>query len=144
MPAVIRAFKKDDFPAWRKLYAAYMGKRVSANKATEVFRQTLTPKSVCKGLIAVDGDKAIGFVHLIFHQGFYPGGTVCYVEDLFVAPAARRHGIARQLLDAAFAAAEKKNCTRIYWTTDPNNKIAQKLYKQYASGTPTLRYTVAL
>lgn len=54
---------------------------------------------------------------------------VFVLYDLFVAPAARGHGAARRLLDAAVALAGETGRARLDLTTAKNNLNAQSLYE---------------
>jgi len=50
------------------------------------------------------------------------------LHDIFVKPAARRHGVARLLLDAVFAWARSKKVPRVVLHTAVNNVSAQALF----------------
>jgi len=52
-----------------------------------------------------------------------------YLEDLFVAPAARRRGVAAAMLHALEQIARARGCGRFEWTVLDWNVDAQKLYQ---------------
>jgi GNAT superfamily N-acetyltransferase len=54
------------------------------------------------------------------------------LNDLFVAPEARGHGIGRRLMDHARDFARASGAIRLELTTERNNQVAQALY--HASG----------
>ena len=52
-----------------------------------------------------------------------------YVDELGVAPRFQRQGIARRLVDAAFALAHELGCPEIWAATEPDNLPARGLYE---------------
>jgi GNAT superfamily N-acetyltransferase len=50
----------------------------------------------------------------VFHPLTWSADPYCYLEDLFVTPAARGTGTARQLLEAVFAEARRLGADRTY------------------------------
>jgi GNAT superfamily N-acetyltransferase len=53
-----------------------------------------------------------------------------YLEDLFVDPEARGHGIARALFEALAAEAKANDCARIDWWVLGWNELAKGLYRR--------------
>lgn len=97
-------------------------------------------------LLALDGDGAAGFTQL------YPAFSSVFAQrtwilnDLFVAPAARRRGIARALLDAAAGFARQDGALRLELETDLDNHHAQALYRRlgWTPYNDTLRFRLTL
>ncbi|HEY5803201.1 MAG TPA: GNAT family N-acetyltransferase [Lysobacter sp.] len=97
-------------------------------------------------LATVDG-AAAGFTQL------YPGfssvraARVWLLNDLFVAPGARRHGVGQALLAAATAFARETGAARLELETMPDNVTAQALYEstgwQRYDGTFRYRFELA-
>lgn len=73
---------------------------------------------------------AVGFVHLIPSTNTLVMRPIWYLEDLFVAPAARRQGVAEALLNAAEEFALKTGAERITLATAHDNHSAQALYRK--------------
>ena len=69
---------------------------------------------------------------------------VCYLQDLFVDPAARRGGVGRGLIEAVAAAARYRGCNRLYWTTKEDNATARSLYNRIARFNGFIRYDYPL
>lgn len=67
-------------------------------------------------LIAEDGEsQAVGFA-LFFHNfSTFLGRPGIYLEDLFVRPAARGHGLGKALLIELARLARERDCGRIEW-----------------------------
>lgn len=77
-------------------------------------------------------DRPVGLAHTILHPHTFTLKQVCYLEDLFVAPAARGRGIGRALIQAIAEAGRLHGWQRIYWVTDATNVDAQRLYASLA------------
>jgi ribosomal protein S18 acetylase RimI-like enzyme len=69
---------------------------------------------------------------------------VCYLEDLWVEPSARRAGIARTLVDALVARGKEQDWRRLYRHTETDNVAARPLYDRIARATNYVRYDIAL
>ena len=59
----------------------------------------------------------------------FVGRPGLYLEDLFVRPALRSHGIGRALLRALARIARERNCGRMEWAVLDWNEPALKFYK---------------
>lgn len=68
-------------------------------------------------------------------QEFY-----CYLQDLFVQTDNRAKGCGKSLIEAIYAEAHKKNCSRVYWLTQETNYQARILYDQVAINTGFIQY----
>ncbi len=68
----------------------------------------------------------MGFAELSIRHGAEGCDTdrVAYLEGLYVAPHARRRGIARALIEAAERWARKQGCTEFASDTQPDNRIS--------------------
>jgi GNAT superfamily N-acetyltransferase len=55
-------------------------------------------------------------------------GHSCYLQDLFVEPAQRGHGLGRALIEHVYAQAKARGCARVHWLTHETNLDAMKLY----------------
>jgi ribosomal protein S18 acetylase RimI-like enzyme len=113
------------FDQYRQFYEQEANPALALNFITERFEKS---ESVILVADAPDGNLA-GFCQL------YP--TFCSVEaapiyalyDLFVQPAARKHGVGRLLLQAAEAKALATGRARLDLTTAKTNLPAQRLYE---------------
>ncbi len=81
-------------------------------------------------LAAVDG-VAAGFVQLypVFSSTSTPPGRLWLLNDLFVAPAGRRRGVGRALMERATAWARETGATGLFLSTARDNHPAQALYE---------------
>jgi GNAT superfamily N-acetyltransferase len=95
------------------------------------------------GLAAHLNGEMVGFTHYLFHTSTW-APTVCYLQDLFTAEAARNHGAARALIAAVGVEARARGAARLYWLTKADNTTARALYDKVALHAGFLRYDVTL
>ena len=69
---------------------------------------------------------------------------VCYLEDLWVEPSARRAGIGGALIDALVARGKVQDWRRLYWRTETDNLAARALYNRIVRATNYVRYDIDL
>lgn len=85
-----------------------------------------------------------GIAHYLFHDHAWIEQPVCYLQDLFVDPAARGQGHGRRLIEAVAAAAVARGCGRYYWMTQADNQVARQLYDRLARWNGFIRYDYPL
>jgi len=140
----IRPLASQDRPRWDELWKGYLEfyKEELLTEITEAtWQRLIDPDQQPFGLGALDADnRLVGFAHYLFHPSTWALNSYCYLEDLFVDPAARGMGAGRALIEAVYRAADDKGAARVYWSTEKNNLRAQSLYNQLAALTPFLQY----
>jgi GNAT superfamily N-acetyltransferase len=139
-----------DRARWAELWRGYLD-FYETQLPTEIYDQTwqrlIAAESAIRGLGArLDSPTAplIGITHYLFHAHAWTPREVCYLQDLFVDPAIRRHGVGAKLIEAVAAIARDRNCLRLYWTTKEDNAIARALYDRIARFNGFIRYDYAL
>ena len=81
-------------------------------------------------LAAADGqDAPAGVCQLRYRLAIWTGADDCWLEDLFVASDARRSGLGRALVSAAFDRARARGCKRVELDVDEDNASALALYR---------------
>lgn len=142
--AVIRLIEAADAARWRELfdgYIAFYEAVVSPHVVDRTWTRILNSEDGFVGLAADDGGgHLIGFAHLLFHHSTWSVTGYCYLEDLFVDPAARGQGAGRSLIEATLRLAEERGATRTYWVTQEDNAAARRLYDQFAQKAPFVQY----
>jgi GNAT superfamily N-acetyltransferase len=71
-------------------------------------------------------------------------GRFCYVDDLVVAEAHRRHGLGALLLDACAERAREAGCGRLTLDTALDNLLGQRFYFRYGMLPASLRFGMQL
>jgi GNAT superfamily N-acetyltransferase len=90
----------------------------------------------------LDGE-LVGIAHFLVHPST-TSADVCYLQDLFTAPVARGHGVARALIAAVGDWARAQGCCRVYWHTKEDNTTARYLYDKVAENRGFIQYVVPL
>ena len=140
---IIRDLRAEDRPQWNDLWRGYL-EFYESDLAPEVsdvtFARLLDPSEPMFCLVAEDGGALLGLVHCVLHRGTWSVENFCYLEDLFTAPAARKRGVGRALIEAVYARADELNCSRVYWLTHESNAAGRNLYDQVARNLGFIHY----
>jgi GNAT superfamily N-acetyltransferase len=87
-----------------------------------------TPSRAYAMLAEIDG-KPIGFALWFYNFSTFLGRHGLYVEDVFVEPEYRGHGIGRALFAALAARAVAEKCGRMEWWVLDWNEPARRFYR---------------
>jgi GNAT superfamily N-acetyltransferase len=87
------------------------------------------PGAVAHAVLAFVGDEAAGFALYFFSFSTFLARPGLYLEDLFVKPAWRKHGIGRGLLAALARIAIDRDCGRMEWSVLNWNELALRVYR---------------
>jgi GNAT superfamily N-acetyltransferase len=140
----IRALQRDDWDDWRTLWAGYLAfyrAELSDETARATFDRLCDGTEGMFGLIALDdAGRGIGLADCVVHASTWSRRPKCYLEDLFVGPAARGHDVGRALLEAVKQAGAERGAERVYWHTQQYNGRARSLYDQVATPTSFVVY----
>ena len=88
-----------------------------------------SPNPVIQVLIAEWDGQPAGFALYFFNFSTFVGRPGLYLEDLFVRPAQRKHGIGRALLRELARIAERRGCGRMEWAVLDWNEPALRFYQ---------------
>jgi len=144
---LIRPVGQTDRPLWEPLWAGYLSfyEKSLPQPVTDFTWSRLTASGDIKGLLALDTEgSALGLVHFLYHSSTSNLGGNCYLQDLFVLPRARGHGIGRRLIAAVVEEARKQGCKVVYWQTEEFNGTARRMYERVAKRSPFIRYDIDL
>jgi GNAT superfamily N-acetyltransferase len=101
-----------------------------ARATPEDFRRELeSDNPVIRVLIAEWDGRPAGFALYFFNFSTFVGRPGLYLEDLFVRPELRSHGIGRALLRALARIARDRGCGRMEWAVLDWNEPALKFYQ---------------
>jgi GNAT superfamily N-acetyltransferase len=141
---MIRRLEDRDKAAWLRLWEGYLDfyrGSVSQADTDNTFARLSGGRDGLLGLVAeASAGEVTGFAHLVFHPSTWSSAPYCYLEDLFVDKSARGSGTAAELIEAVYAAADERGCTRVYWETQEFNSPARSLYDTLAHRTSFIIY----
>jgi GNAT superfamily N-acetyltransferase len=144
MSITIRLLGDADREAWEKLFRDYIRfyeAKVPDDVIALTWRRLIAQEDGLLGLLAVDASgRPIGLTHALFHRSTWSPTTYCYLEDLYVDPAARGRGVGRALIEAVYREADTRGATRTYWATMGDNATARRLYDALATLSPFVQY----
>ena len=87
------------------------------------------PRPYAEVVFACRGDEPLGFA-LFFHNfSTFLGRPGIYLEDLFVRPQARGHGVGRRLLTWLAAETVRRKCGRLEWSVLDWNEPSIRFYR---------------
>ncbi len=143
MPITIRPLTADDYSRWEVLWHGYLtfyeAPIDDANTAALWDRLMADEDPNC--LVACDdAGKVIGIVQYLYHGTTWSVRDKCYLQDLFVDPAARVGGAGRALIEAVYAKAADAGASEVYWMTQQFNSVARVLYDRVGELTPFIKY----
>lgn len=144
MAITIRPLEARDRAQWHPLWQGYLAfykTELPAETTEETWRRLIEPGRDPQGFCAVTDDgRLVGIVHYLFHLSTWTRPEICYLQDLYVDPAARGGGIGRKLIEAVYEAADRRGAANVYWLTQEFNATARALYDKVAKVTPFIRY----
>jgi GNAT superfamily N-acetyltransferase len=82
-----------------------------------------------RGFIAEHKDQAIAYATYTEDFHIWSGAPRITIDDLYVRPESRRHGLGRKLMERVFALA-KETGAFVSWTVQPDNSRAIAFYRQ--------------
>lgn len=144
---VIRPVAAHERAQWEPLWLGYLAfyeKSVPSTVTDFTWARLNDPKDAIEGLIAWEGERALGLVQYLLHPSTWNMGGNVYLQDLFVVPDARGKRIGRRLIAAVAEASKAKGAAVLYWQTEEFNGTARRLYERVAKRAPFVRYNIEL
>lgn len=136
---VIRPVRREDFPAWKVLWAGYnafYGRSGPTALPDEITQTTWSrffdAYEPVHALVAEEAGELLGLAHFLFHRSTIQFAPSCYLQDLFTVEAARGKGVGRALINAVYERAGQAGSPRVYWQTHETNAAAMQLYDKVA------------
>jgi GNAT superfamily N-acetyltransferase len=144
---IIRDAIPADEAAWRGLWQGfldYYGVSLAPEVTDFTWQRLMSPQSPLKARLALLAGQVAGFAIHQHHPSTWVLGDDCYLEDLFISPAARGKGLGRALIDDLVLHARSKGWKRLYWNTDASNETARRLYDSFTPDDGHVRYRLTL
>jgi GNAT superfamily N-acetyltransferase len=141
----IRAALPADEAAWRQLWRGYCDfyrVQLPDEVTDRTWKRILDPDSQIMCIVAEVDGQVYGFANCVVHENTWETQAVCYLEDLFVMPAARGHGIGAALIEWLRNAMRAEGWARLYWVTRADNQAARRLYDRFARADGFVRYVI--
>jgi GNAT superfamily N-acetyltransferase len=135
--------KSEWLPLWRA-YLDFYNNPLPQEVTDTTFGRFMDAREPMVLLLAREGKEVLGFVTLVMHRSTWARTFYVYLEDLFVAEAARGKGVGRRLIEAVIEHARGRDCERVYWVTHAHNETARKLYDKLASDPGFVTYFAKL
>ena len=142
MPEV-RPLRAADRAEWQALWNGYLRfyrAHLSPEVSAATFARLIDEEQQPHGMVAERDGRLVGLVHYVFHASTWSLKPSCYLEDLFVDPAARGGGAGRALIRAVYEAADRAQAATVYWLTQEFNAEGRALYDTLARRTSFIRY----
>ena len=137
MPAfIIRHPTTKDEAQWQGLlttYSKFYRTTIPEDSLALTWKRIQDPAHHMWAMVAEQEGKLIGLCNYLFHDDTWSTAPSCYLEDLYVDPAARGLGAAKALVLACEADAKAKGAFRLYWLTQEYNAPARSLYDTLAA-----------
>jgi GNAT superfamily N-acetyltransferase len=137
----VRPLAAEDRADWEVLARGYKGfysTLLPVDAYEKTWRRMLDGQDL-HGIGAWLDGRLVGIAHYLCHAAFWTADS-CYLQDLYVAEAARGRGAGRALIDEVASVARARGCARLYWTTKQDNEVARALYDKVAAFRGFIRY----
>ncbi len=144
---MIRDATPADEAVWRDLWQSFLAYyKTSLDPAitTCTWSRLIDPASRLQMRVAEVDGTVLGFAIYHHHESTWVMGEDCYLEDLFVAPAARGKGLGRALILDLMAISRDRGWHRLYWHTDAGNSNARRLYESIVPADGHIRYRLPI
>ena len=140
----IRAARDEDFFPWLTLYegyAAFYEAPLTDERSVRTWQWIVRGDHGLRAFLAEDDQGGlVGLAHVRTIAQPLEGTTGLYLDDLFVAEAARGAGLATEMLDYLRALAVAEGHSGVSWITAADNETAQRVYDRVATRTSWVTY----
>ncbi len=85
---------------------------------------------VYSNYVAIENDKIVGFLSIVFYKTFLHKGGTALINELIVAETHRNKGIGKKLIQKAIESAKSRGMDEIEVGTEITNTKAQNFYKK--------------
>jgi aminoglycoside 6'-N-acetyltransferase I len=118
-------------PDWLRLRKALWPDTSDAEHEVEMAQIAAAPERYGQFMACSDDGRPLGLAEVSIRSDYVNGtetSPVAFLEGLYVAPEARRRGIARSLLTAVIAWARARACTELASDTQLENSLSQSVH----------------
>ncbi len=143
----VRPIAAGDEDAWRRLfrdYGVFYETHFEEHVLDHVWRQLHDESPRLHALVAEVGGDVVGIAHYRSHPDTFSVGRDWYLDDMYVDPSNRGHGVASALIEHLTALARATGPGTLRWITADDNATAQRVYDRLAKRTTWVTYEVRL
>jgi ribosomal protein S18 acetylase RimI-like enzyme len=144
----IRRLEKNDRVAWEDLWQENLDHFAAPDRARAdmpfIWQRLMDQTAPLLGWLVLQQGRAAGLAHVVLRQHSFSTAQVAILEDLWIAPFARRQGLAERLVERLVREGREQGWRRIEWETGVDNLAAQRLYDRIATPDPAKRYRIDL
>lgn len=101
---------------------------IDTEKSKLLFKTFIENESLGKSWLIYHNNEVVGYVILTFIFSFEYGGTIAFLDELYLSEKARGKGIGKAALQFIQTEALKLKLKIIYLEVEEHNENAQKLY----------------
>ena len=109
-------------------FYAIDGYPIDVEKSKKLFSQFIEGPHLGKAWLILKEEYPIGYVILTFVFNFEYGGTIAFVDELYLSESSRGHGIGKDCMAFVKRQAEQLSLKLLYLEVEDHNANAQKLY----------------
>lgn len=111
----------------REFYAID-GYPIDIERSKALFWQFIGNENLGKSWLIYDENEAVGYMILTFVFSFEYGGTIAFVDELYISAQARGKGLGKSSIEFIKEEARKLSLKLLYLEVEHHNSNAQKLY----------------
>jgi ribosomal protein S18 acetylase RimI-like enzyme len=130
---------------WSDFTAAKPSEPGDPAMGTVNFLRMMDPDNPLRGIVIVDDrDCAQGFVCYLAFPFTWSKKNVCYLMDIYVRRVCRGMGYGRLLIEHLVEIGKRDGWYKIFWMTEKDNVLAQRLYDHIARRMDYVRYDLVV
>lgn len=129
---------------WQDNLRHFRAPEVAWSDLPVIWQRLLDPEAPLWGWVIRVGGRPAGLAHVVLRWHTFSAAHVALLEDLWIAPFARRQGLGERLIAHLAVEGRAAGWRRIEWETEADNLAAQRLYDRIAEPDPARRYRLPL
>ncbi len=132
-----------DRARWAELYTGYAAfYEVPAPDLDHLWKR-ITERHEVECLVAELDGEVVGLAHVRAFARPLEGDWAGFLDDLFVDPDRRGHGVGEALLEHLRGLARERGWGVVTWITGRDNTVARRLYDRLAQAQPWITYDLS-
>lgn len=124
----ISANDVDSVVAMMAEFYAIDGYPIDISKSKKLLEQFLVNENLGKAWLIESENRVVGYVILTFVFSFEYGGTIAFVDELYLSQHARGKGLGKSSIEFIKNEAQRIGLKMLYLEVEHHNSNAQKLY----------------